>query len=117
MRRTSSIARPDRSRTEAPSLPGRRFWLALAAVCILLVSVPSGSQPEPAIPPTQVRGEVVMLTGELIVVRSADGTSILIPLGKDEVVETSIKVGDQVEVVVTSDHQVRLIKKVASNHS
>lgn len=117
MRRTSSIARPGRSRTEAPSLPGRRFWLALAAVFILLVSVPSRSQPEPAIPPTQVRGEVVMLTSELIVVRSADGTSILIPLGKDEVVETSIKVGDQVEVVVTSDHQVRLIKKVASNHS
>ncbi len=58
-----------------------------------------------------------MLTSELLVVRSADGTSILIPLGKDEVVETSIKVGDQVEVVVTSDHQVRLIKKVASNHS
>jgi hypothetical protein len=58
-----------------------------------------------------------MLTSELLVVRSADGTSILIPLGKDEVVETSIKVGDQVEVVVTSDHQVRLIKKVASDHS
>jgi hypothetical protein len=58
-----------------------------------------------------------MLTSQLIVVRSADGTNILIPLGKDEVVDTSIKVGDQVEVVVTSENQVRLIQKVASDHS
>ena len=58
-----------------------------------------------------------MLTSELIVVRSADGTNILIPLGKDEVVDMSIKVGDQVEVVVTSNNQVHLIKKVASDRS
>jgi hypothetical protein len=56
-----------------------------------------------------------MLTSELIVVRSADGTSILIPLRKDTTVEASLKVGDQAEVVATQDQQVILIKKVTSD--
>jgi hypothetical protein len=55
-----------------------------------------------------------MLTSELIVVKSADGTSILIPLRKDTAVEASLKVGDQAEVVTTQDQQVILIKKVTS---
>lgn len=56
-----------------------------------------------------------MLTSELIVVRSADGTSILIPLRKVTTVEASLKVGDQAEVVATQDQQVILIKKVTSD--
>lgn len=53
-----------------------------------------------------------MLTTELVVVKSADGTSILIPLGKGTAVDTSIKVGDWVEVVVMPDRQVVSVKKV-----
>jgi hypothetical protein len=56
-----------------------------------------------------------MLTSELIVLKSADGTSILIPLGKDTTVDASLKVGDQVEVVATPNQQVILIKKVTSD--
>jgi hypothetical protein len=56
-----------------------------------------------------------MLTSELIVVKLADGTSILIPLRKDTTVDTSFKVGDQVEVVATQDQQVSSVKKVTSD--
>ena len=53
-----------------------------------------------------------MLTSELIVVKSADGTSILIPLRKDTTVDASLKVGDHVEVVATPDRQVTSVKKL-----
>lgn len=106
-----SDADPVRSLIESRSLRGRSFRLALAAMCFLLVSTPALSQSGPAAPPAQVRGEVLMLTSELIVVKSADGTSILISLGKDTAVDSSLKVGDQVEVVATSDRQVTSVKK------
>jgi hypothetical protein len=82
-------------------------------MCVLLVAAPALSQSGPVTPPTQARGEVLMLTSELIVVKSADGTSILIPLGKDTTVDASLKVGDQVEVVASPDRQVASIKKLA----
>jgi hypothetical protein len=47
-----------------------------------------------------------------VVVKSADGTSILIPLGKDTTVDASLKVGDHVEVVATPDRQVTSVKKL-----
>lgn len=85
----------------------------LAAMYILFLSTPALSQSGPSAPATQVRGEVLMLTSELVVVKSADGTNILIPLGKDATVDSSLKVGDQVEVVATSDHQVTSVKRLA----
>lgn len=101
-----------RSLIESRSLRGRSFLLALVAMCFLLLSIPALSQPDSAIPPTQVRGEVVMLTSELVVVKSADGTNILIPLGKDTIVDASLKVGEQAEVVATPDRHVTLVKKL-----
>jgi hypothetical protein len=82
---------------------------------VLLLSTPTLAQSGPASPPAQVRGEVLMLTNELIVVKSADGTSILIPLGKDTTVDASLKVGDHVEVVATPDRHVSSVKKVTSD--
>jgi hypothetical protein len=58
-----------------------------------------------------------MLTGELIVVKSADGTSILIPLGKDTPVDSSLKVADRAEVVVTPDNHVSSVKKLTDEPS
>lgn len=78
----------------------------------MLLSTPALSQPDTAIPPTQVHGEVVMLTSELVVVKSTDGTSILIPLGKDAIVDASLKVGEQAEVVATPDRHVTSVKKL-----
>jgi len=82
-------------------------------MCLLLLSTPTLSQLDSAAPPLQVRGEVLMLTGELVVVKSADGTSILIPLGKDTTVDASLKVGDWVEIVARPDGQVTSVKKLA----
>jgi len=88
------------------------FRLVLAVIGVLLLSTPALSQPDTAIPPTQVRGEVVMLTSELVVVKSTDGTSILIPLGKDAIVDASLKVGEQAEIVATPDRHVTSVKKL-----
>jgi|CXWL01.1.fsa_nt_gi hypothetical protein len=81
-------------------------------MCALLLSTPALSQPDSATPPAQVRGEVVMLTNELVVVKSTAGTSILIPLGKDSIVDASLKVGEQAEVVVIPDRHVTSVKKL-----
>jgi hypothetical protein len=81
-------------------------------MCLLLLSTPALSQPDSAMPPTQVRGEVVMLTSELVVVKSSDGTSILISLGKDSIVDASLKVGEQAEVAATPDRHVTSVKKL-----
>jgi len=91
----------------------RRWWLVCAAMSVLLLSPPALSQSDLSTPPAQIRGEVLMLTSELVVVKSADGTSILIPLGKGTTVDTSLKVGDQVEVVATPDRHVASVKKLA----
>lgn len=80
---------------------------------LVLLPIPASSEAVPATPPIPVRGEVQMLTSELLVLTSAEGTSILIPLGKDTLLDSSLKVGDWVEVVVTSGHHVTLVKKLA----
>lgn len=113
--RTASAVNPDRIRIGALSLSGRRSWLVCAAIFLLLLSTPARAQSSPATPPPQVRGEVLMLTSELVVVKSAEGTSILIPLGKDTHLDASLKVGDSVEVVVTSGSHVTSVKKLASD--
>ena len=87
------------------------FTLAAVLVCLGPASVLPESGP--ASPLTQVRGEVLMLTSELVVVKSAEGTSTLIPLSKGTPLDLSLKVGDQVEVVVTSDNHLTSVKKLA----
>lgn len=101
-----------RSLIESRSFRERSSRLALAGISLLLLSTPALSQPDSATPPTQVLGEVVMLTSELVVVKSTDGTSILIPLGKDAIVDASLKVGEQAEVVATPDRHVTSVKKL-----
>lgn len=79
---------------------------------MLLLLSPLPSYAESPTPMKEIRGEVLMVTAELIVVKSADGTSILIPLGKDSPLDASVKAGDRVEVLTTQDHQVRSVKKL-----
>lgn len=110
---TATTANPDGYPREPMLLHGRNSWLVCAAIFVLLLSTPALSQSGPATLPTQVRGEVLMLTSELVVVKSAEGTSILIPLGKDTPLDSSLKVGDSVEVVVTSGNRVTSVKKLA----
>jgi hypothetical protein len=53
-----------------------------------------------------------MLTSELVVVKLTDGRSILFHLGKDAILDSSIKVADRVEVRFTPDHHVIAVKKL-----
>jgi len=53
-----------------------------------------------------------MLTSDLVVVRLSDGTSALISLGKDTALDSMLKVGDRVEVILASGNQAASIKKL-----
>jgi hypothetical protein len=53
-----------------------------------------------------------MLTSELVVVKLTDGRSILFHLGKDAILDSSVKVADRVEVRYTTDHHVISVKKL-----
>ena len=109
---TDSAAGRDRQPIKLILLSGCCSGLVLAAMLVLL-PVPTLSGAVSAPSPIQVRGEVQMLTSELVVVKSAEGTSILIPLGKDTPLDSSLKVDDRVEVVVTSGKHVVSVKKLA----
>ncbi|NJN36748.1 MAG: hypothetical protein HC794_06410 [Nitrospiraceae bacterium] len=78
---------------------------------MLLLSTPALSQSSLSPPVKEVHGEVLMFTSELVVVKLADGTSILFRLEKDTSVDSSLKVADRVEVHVTSDDHVISVKK------
>ena len=84
------------------------------AIVLVLLPIPAPTESGPAAPQTPVRGELVMLTTELVVVKSVEGTSILLPLGKDTKLDPVLKVGDRVEVVVTSDNHVSSVRILTS---
>jgi hypothetical protein len=90
-------------------------WLVLVAMSVLLLAPPALTQADFPRPPTsaEVRGEVVMLTSELVVVALVDGTRSLFHLGKDATVDSSVKVTDRVELRVTPDNHVISVKKLA----
>jgi hypothetical protein len=89
--------------------------LSLGFAAALALHPPASVFPEPGPvkPPAQVRGEVLMLTSELIVVQSSDGTSVLIPLEKETVIDSTLKVGDRVEISSAPDQRLISIKRVA----
>jgi hypothetical protein len=80
----------------------------------LLLSSPALPQPVPPASSMQVRGEVLMWTSELVVVKQTDGTSVLFNMGKDAIVDASLKVGDRVEVRFTSDQHVISVRKLTT---
>jgi hypothetical protein len=77
----------------------------------LLLSTPTVLEASSPTLPAEVRGEVLMLTSELVVVKLTDGNSILFHLGKDAILDSSVKVADRVEVRFTTDHHVISVKK------
>lgn len=88
------------------------WWAGLVAIVLVLLPIPAHTESGPTALQTPVRGEMVMLTTELVVVKSVEGTSILIPLGKDAKFDPTLKVGDRVEVVVTPDNQASSVRKL-----
>jgi hypothetical protein len=96
---------------------GYQVWpgiVAIVAMIVLLLPFPTPSEPNSTAPRTPVRGEIVMLTAQLLVVKSAEGTSILIPLGEHATVDRKLKTGDRVEVVMTRNQQFSSVRKIAS---
>lgn len=79
-----------------------------------MLLIPTEVLPEsgPSVPQVQTRGEVLMLTGELIVVKSEDGASILIPLNKNTALDSTVKVGDRVEVSAAPDYRTISVKRL-----
>ncbi len=53
-----------------------------------------------------------MLTGKLIVVKSADGTSILIPLDKHTTLDSTVKIGDRVVVSTVPNSRIISVKRL-----
>lgn len=82
--------------------------LAATLLCLAPASVLSESSAA-----AKVRGEILMLTSELMVVKSAEGTSVLIPLDKGTPLDPLLKVGDLVEVVAVSGNHVTSVKRLA----
>ena len=109
-----SIDGPGRCSIVARVILGYLFCLMCFALCVLLLSTPALSQSSPSLPVKEVHGEVLMFTSELVVVKLADGSSILFRLEEDTPVDSSLKVADRVEVRLTSDDRVISIKKLTT---
>jgi hypothetical protein len=109
---TIPIDRSNRHRNPSPIILALCFAFGLATALALLAPAKALPESSPARLPAQVRGEVLMLTSELIVVKSSDGTSILIPLEKETAIDSTVKVGDHVEVTSAPDKRFISIKRV-----
>lgn len=109
-----SIDGPGRCSIVARMIRGYLFGLVCIALCVLLLSTPALSQSSPSPPAKEVHGEVLMFTSELVVVKLADGVTILFRLEEDTPVDSSLKVADRVEVRVTSDDHVISVKKLTT---
>ena len=109
-----SIDGPGRCAIVARVILGYLFWLVCIALCMLLLSTPALSQSSPSPPVKEIHGEVLMFTSELVVVKLADGVTILFRLEEDTPVDSSLKVADRIEVRVTSDDHVISVKKLTT---
>lgn len=109
-----SIDGPGRCAIVARVILGYLFWLVCIALCMLLLSIPALSQSSPSPPVKEVHGEVLIFTSELVVVKLADGVTILFRLEEDTPVDSSLKVADRIEVRVTSDDHVISVKKLTT---
>lgn len=90
----------------------KKFDLKLALVAAFLTATAASVQSAagPATANSQIQGEVMMLTSELIVVKSADGTSTLFPIEEGTAVDSAIKTGDHVVVSLNQDRRIISIK-------
>ncbi len=63
--------------------------------------------------PQSLKGEVVMLSGELCVVKDATGKSVLFKVDKETRIDGSVKEGKKVEVSASSDGRALAIKEIS----
>lgn len=67
----------------------------------------------PTSSPQLMKGEVVMLSGEVCVVKDAAGTSVLFRIDKGTKIDGSVKEGQKVEVSASADGRVLSIKETS----
>ncbi len=86
--------------------------LALTSLLALLTffSIAKAAD-SPGANPQVLRGEILMLTMDLVVVKDAQGSTTLVPLGKGAKVDQAIKVGDHAEVRVTGAGEAEAVTK------
>ncbi len=65
------------------------------------------------VPAQSVKGEVVMLGGEVCVVRDEAGKSVLFKIDKGTKIEGAVKEGKKVEVSASADGQAIAIKEIS----
>lgn len=87
--------------------------ILLGCLLIIHAHLPAYGQQTTNKVATRVEGVVRMLTADLIVVKSPDGTSTLFSVTKETSLDPTIKAGDQVEVLMSSDHQATAIRKLS----
>lgn len=81
--------------------------LLFVAITTLLVESPAlRSESISSNEVSQVKGQLVMLSREIIVVLSPEGTNIIIPLFRDAHIDHALKEGEQVMVLISSDRAV-----------
>lgn len=101
----------------------RQVFLApTLLICVLAATLPAVSWSQAPAPPSNpppassgpqtVKGEVIMLTPELCVVKEPGGKSTLLSMGKDTVVSGGVKVGGKVEAQMTADGRAVSIKPI-----
>jgi hypothetical protein len=80
--------------------------LFLAITTVVTGNSPGQSETIPPDQPSQVRGQLVMLSRDVIVVVSPEGTNIIIPLVPDAHIDHALKEGEQVLVLISADRAV-----------
>lgn len=86
-------------------------FLTLSGLLALLACSIAQAADGPGTNSQVLRGEVLMLTIDLVVVKDAEGATTLVPLVKGAKVDQAIKVGDHVEVRVTGTGEAETVTK------
>jgi hypothetical protein len=90
-----------------------RLMVVLCAALLIgaefVAAQSSQAPPLPNKPAHTLKGEVVMITNELIILKEPTGNRSLIQVGKEIQKDATVKEGTQVEIAVTEDGQAKTI--------
>jgi hypothetical protein len=96
--------------------------LAFAALMLMLPLTFAHSESVPLKQTSEVKGQVVMLTSEFIILapqekKNQEGKNIFIPIAAGATIDNTVKTGDQVEVRVNADDRATAVHKLRGTSS
>jgi hypothetical protein len=91
--------------------------LTFAALMLMLPLTFVHSESVPLKQTSEAKGQVVMLTSDLIILAPQDGKNIFIPIAAGATIDNTLKTGDQVEVRVGSDDRATAVHKLPGTSS